>query len=79
MQHIVEHFLGKEEVTGSIPVNGSILFIALIVFCKLRCPHGPLSPDSRANFVACNTSEEAFLILSDLLWSSSFSKPKEAD
>ena len=27
---MVEHFLGKEEVTGSIPVNGSTLFWKLI-------------------------------------------------
>jgi hypothetical protein len=30
---VVEHFLGKEEVTGSIPVVGSILE-SLIIFLK---------------------------------------------
>jgi hypothetical protein len=41
---VVEHFLGKEEVKGSIPFNGSkrYLIIRIKVRARVPCLRGPL-------------------------------------
>ena len=58
---MVEHFLGKEEVTGSIPVNGSIYFIRMGISSLLAHPlmrgldiDDPRTTDLRRKVIASN-------------------------